>query len=223
MRDSRSHYVGFTILFAAMLLCAVRTPSLARSPDAIEADETVVIVSTDRQAVHIGSGVVVSKSGSALVVATAAHNVATGGLIVQTQSGERLNVLKVDAIPGFDLALLTTSAYVGPVFTATFGSPTLGAPVHVWGHRLDRPYVESSGSILDLDPVLPEGPSNGRFAIDCQACGHGDSGGGVFDADGRLIGILEGARRDQSGNLAFVQVEPIVPLEAPALVLAMLH
>lgn len=221
MRDSRSIHFGFTVFIAAMLLCAVRAPSFARSPEAIEEDETVTIISADRMTVRVGSGVVVSKSGSALVVATAAHNVANGGLTVQTRSGERLNVLKVVTIPGFDLALLTTSAYVGPVFTATFGSPTLGAPVRVWGHRFDKPDVESSGSILDLDPMLPEGPANGRFAIDCQTCGHGDSGGGVFDVDGRLIGILEGARRDQLGNLAFVQVEPIAPLEAPDLILAM--
>lgn len=221
MQDSRRVYFGFTIFISVTLLCAIRTPSFARSPEAIEEDETVAIISTDRLAVRLGSGVVVSKSGSALVVATAAHNVATGGLTVRTRSGELLNVLKVATIPGFDLALLTTSAHVGPVFTATFGSPKLGAPVHVWGHRLDKPDVESSGSILDLDPVLPEGPANGRFAIDCQTCGHGDSGGGVFDADGRLIGILEGARRDQSGNLAFVQVEPVAPLEVSDLVLAM--
>jgi S1-C subfamily serine protease len=221
MRDSRILAIGVTFFIAATIVCAGRTPSLAQSPEAIEEDETVIIIATDRVTERIGAGVVVSKSGSALVVATAAHNVATGGLIVETQSGARLNVLKVEPIPGFDLALLTTSAYVGPVFTATFGSPTLGAAVHVWGHRIERPYVESSGSILDLDPLLPEGPANGRFAIDCQSCGHGDSGGGVFDGDGRLIGILEGARRDSSGQLAFVQCEPIAPLEAPTLILAM--
>jgi S1-C subfamily serine protease len=221
MRDSRTIAIGVIVFTVATILCADRTPSFAQSPEAIEKDETVVIVATDRLAKRIGAGVVVSKCGSALIVATAAHNVATGGLTVETQSGARLNVLKVETIPGFDLALLTTSAYVGPVFIATFGSPTLGADVHVWGHRLEKPYVESSGSILDLDPLLPEGPANGRFAIDCQSCGHGDSGGGVFDADGRLIGILEGARRDSSGQLAFVQCEPIAPLEAPALVLAM--
>jgi len=218
MRDSRIFSVAAFI--AATIVCADGSPSSAQTPDAKEKEETVVITSTDRDDVRIGAGVVVSKTGSALVVATAAHTVAHGGLTVQTQSGERLNVVKIDTIPGFDLAVITTSAYVGPVVTAAFGNPTLGGGVHVWGNRVDRSFVESTGSVVDLDPALPEGPANGRFAIDCAACDHGDSGGGVFDADGRLIGILEGARRYASGDLAFVQCEPIAPLVTSVVALA---
>jgi len=212
---------AIAIAFIAAAACTIRTPSLAQSPDVADENETVEIVAADRTTVKIGAGVVVSHAGSGLIVATAAHVVSSGGLSVVTSRGERLNVIKVRTIAGFDLALLETSPYIGPVVTATFGAPALGAPVHVWGHRLERPYVESTGSVLDLDPVLPEGPAQGRFAIECASCDHGDSGGGVFDADGRLIGILEGARRDDAGDLAYVQCEPIAPLLDAGLTVAM--
>jgi S1-C subfamily serine protease len=198
-------------IVASTFLLAYVSPALAASPDDQNAAQTVIVTSAERTKLHLGAGVVVSRSGSSLVVITAAHVVEDGGLTVTTSNGQVLNVTNIARLPGFDLAILTTSSYFGPVREAKVGTPALGALVHVWGHRAAHPYIESAGSISDLDPLLPEGPANGRFAIDCARCDHGDSGAGVFDASGRLVGILEGARMDQEGKIAFVQCEPITP------------
>lgn len=196
---------------ASISLLTYVAPAVAESPDDQNAAQTVIVMSKERDKLHLGAGVVVSQSGSSLVVITAAHVVAADGLVVTTANGQVLNAMTITRLPGFDLAIITTSSYFGPVRRAKIGSPALGTPIHVWGHRLAHPFIESAGSISDLDPVLPEGPANGRFAIDCPSCDHGDSGAGVFDSAGRLVGILEGARVDQAGNIAFVQCEPIAP------------
>jgi hypothetical protein len=198
-------------IVASTFLLTYVSPANAASPEDQNAAQTVIVTSTERDKVHLGAGVVVSQSGSGLVVVTAAHVVEEGGLTVTTLTGQVLNVTNIARLPGFDLAVITTSSYFGPVREAKVGTPALGALVHVWGHRAAHPYIESAGSISDLDPRLPEGPANGRFAIDCATCDHGDSGAGVFDSAGRLVGILEGARVNQEGKIEFVQCEPIAP------------
>lgn len=203
------------VWLVAFALCLGEAPaaSLASATNGIEADETVVIRSTDGPVVHIGAGVIVGTERGHLLIATAAHVLASGTPTVQLDSGDIVDVVKVEPIPGFDLAVVETSWYAGHTSVAIASTPALGEHVHIWGHRLQHDYVESNASVTDLDPALPEGPADGRFAIDCGTCDHGDSGGGVFDDSGRLLGILEGVRRDRSGRIAFVQVEPIGPLE----------
>lgn len=58
------------------------------------------------------------------------------------------------------------------------------------GQPLWTAYVESSGTIADLHPVIPGFATNGRFSLACDGCDVGDSGGGVFDERGRLLGIV---------------------------------
>ena len=206
--------VGLLAAFVAFVVCIGVAPSLATTPDGVDESETVVVRTADDQSARIGAGVIVGRDGGHLLIATAAHVLGAAAPTVRLSCGDVLAAAKVERIPGFDLALIETVSYAGHASVAVAGTPALGEAVHVWGHRLDRDYVESSASIVDLDPPLPEGAPNGRFAIVCASCDHGDSGAGVFDDNGRLLGILEGARRDQFGRIAFVQIEPIQPLEA---------
>ncbi|HET9341837.1 MAG TPA: serine protease [Candidatus Eremiobacteraceae bacterium] len=212
MRSARVGIVAILIASASSTVFAP-TPSLASPIDTTNADETVIVYAARGAVTNIGAGVIVGQQGGALVIATAAHVIANAIPRVQLDSGAMLNVVEIDRIEGFDLAVLKTSAYDGRPSLAAFGQPSPGEDVHVWGHRLTQRYVESQASVSDLDPTLPEGPADGRFGIDCESCDHGDSGAGVFDARGRLLGILEGARRDQFGDIVFVECEPIAPIE----------
>ena len=206
--------VWLSASIAAATICFWLAPAFASTPDIADEEETVIIRCADGQSVRIGAGVVVGRNGGRLLVATAAHLLGPDAMTVELSSGVVLGVTKIERVAGFDLALIETTWYDGFAAAAITAMPTLGEAVHVWGHRLRRAYVESRASIIDLDPALPEGAADGRFAIDCTDCDHGDSGGGVFDESGRLLGILEGARRDQFGTIIFVQVEPIQPLQA---------
>jgi len=201
--------------FFAPAVLAVLDCGLAHaSPiDETNADETVIVYSDAGAVTNIGSGVIVGRRNGSLEIVTAAHVVAGANPRIQLDSGVTLGVMDIDRIAGFDLAVLDTRPYDGRTQSASFGQPSAGEGVHIWGQRLTQRFVESQASVTDLDPALPEGPADGRFAIDCSTCGHGDSGAGVFDARGDLLGILEGARRDQLGNIAFVECEPIAPIE----------
>ncbi|HYK52109.1 MAG TPA: serine protease [Candidatus Eremiobacteraceae bacterium] len=211
----RSARVGIiAALFAPAVLTVLDSALALASPiDKTNADETVIVYSDNGTVTNIGSGVIVGQRNSSLEIVTAAHVVVGANPRIQLDSGVTLGVVDVDRIAGFDLAVLDTRPYDGRTESASFGQPSAGEEVHIWGQRLTQRYVESQASVTDLDPALPEGPADGRFAIDCTTCGHGDSGAGVFDAHGDLLGILEGARRDQFGNVAFVECEPIAPIE----------
>jgi hypothetical protein len=212
MRSARVGIIAILIASASNTVFAP-TSSLASPIDHTSVDETVVVYAAKGLVMNIGAGVIVGRQGGALVIATAAHVVADAVPRIQLTSGAVLSVVEVDRIDGFDLAVLKTSPYAGRTSSATFGQPSPGEDVHIWGHRLTQRYVESRASVIDLDPALPEGPADGRFGIECESCDHGDSGAGVFDAHGRLLGILEGARRDQFGGIVFVECEPIGPIE----------
>jgi hypothetical protein len=49
-----------------------------------------------------------------------------------------------------------------------------------------------AAAVTQTGGVLPDGPANGRFALSCSLCHRGDSGAGVFDAAGDLIGVYVG-------------------------------
>lgn len=212
----RSARVGIIAILCASALpiVTIRAPALASPADRTDADETVIVYAPNGRETNIGAGVIVGMRGDALIIATAAHVITDGALRVQLDSGAVLNVVDVERIPQFDLAMLETSAFQGTIATAALAAPSDGEKVHVWGHRLTQPFVESEASVIDVDPALPEGPADGRFAIECETCDHGDSGAGIFDSRGRLLGILEGARRDEHGNIVFVECEPIAPVAA---------
>jgi len=217
MRSARFWIIA-TLCASTLPAVVAAMPTLASPAERVAVDETVVVYAANGMQTNIGAGVIVGRRDGALVIATAAHVIAAANVIangavrVRLDSGEQLNVAEIDRIGGFDLALLKTASYDGWISSAALGQPSAGEDVYIWGHRLAQSYVESQASITDVDPILPEGPADGRFAIECPTCGHGDSGAGVFDSRGRLLGILEGARRDQNGNIVYVECEPVAPI-----------
>ena len=73
-----------------------------------------------------------------------------------------------------------------------------------------------SASLLragELDAVilgndLPDGPANHRYALECESCHRGDSGAGIFDADGALVGVYVGYFEWDSARLSVAEVLP---------------
>jgi S1-C subfamily serine protease len=141
-----------------------------------------------------GAGTIVAKDGDLVRVLTANHVATHGALSVEFDGGAVYPARIVSAFPSHDLAVI--EADVDPVLAATLhpaavAQPRSHEPVHIWGSGVNGPALETA-SIEAVGAELPDGPANGRYALGCKACHEGDSGGGVFDAQGELVGIYVG-------------------------------
>lgn len=126
-------------------------------------------------------------------VLTAYHCVADGGLTrVTTRDGHEIRARLHTTRPRWDLAVLSTEAPV-PTAAAEVGRvPPVGATAVVIGHPYGMPlplgYFAGTLRWSVTEGVIS---AVGPLAMQLSApLNPGNSGGGVFDEDGRLIGIV---------------------------------
>jgi S1-C subfamily serine protease len=201
---------------AALLLLFSLAAIAARGDDgalAAARRATFVVQSCiDGQRAEIGSGVVVASSDGLLTIATAAH------VIVPHQTLRILDlsrhayyaVLDVRTYPDYDLAFIRVRAQAAfPVTPVPTAPAQNGEPVFVWGNPASAFWALASGSVLDTSAHLPGLFGSPRITISCDECAPGDSGAGVFDKQGRLIGILTHAwNKVGGGPVLFLELEP---------------
>lgn len=193
---------------AALIALTAATP-----PDQ-NRQQTFVVQVSDRpgHASAIGAGVVVAKDATTLTLATAAHIVAQKGelRILDESRTAYYDVLAIQVLPDYDLALVRVRAHAEfTVAPATPAMPVAGEPVYVWGHGDSSFWSEAIGTVRDVSAQIPGTSGGTRITIDCAACAHGDSGSGVFDAHGNLLGILTRAwHKKDGGPVLFIEVEP---------------
>jgi len=150
----------------------------------------VLIAGSIGTAPAYGCGVIVAAKDRSITVLTAAHNLRIERARFITTDGERLRVTATTVVAGHDLALVTADRPVRYYEVARLAPDVpLGTHVRVWGPVEDRPFTLQEGTIRPLDPRVTDVPA-GAFAIDCPACDHGDSGTGVFDDRGHILGII---------------------------------
>lgn len=145
-----------------------------------------------------GSGFCIGRAEDTAFIMTNAHVVdqTLDEFIVLSYMGEMLKVNKVVMDYGRDLAVLeVNSQYLQPVELAE--NPTsMGDGVILVGSPKGQINVVSAGMVVeqDFDAVLvsEDSSENSRFLIDIIDANvkHGDSGGPVFDLEGKLIGTL---------------------------------
>ena len=205
-------------LFGWLSLCLLVTATGARAAYADAVPQTrgsAVIVSShisDRQDA-IGAGVIVAIGSNSLRVVTAKHVADAGDVtvwidrtpypaeIVRTFWHRDLAV--VDAlIPHRRLATLAR-ANVGRVASA-------GEPLTIWGEDDAGPRLERGTLVA---PRAPYGDPQGAplLGFACAGCRQGDSGGGVFNEDGRLLGVLTARIYAQDNKTLMLVAEPIDP------------
>jgi serine protease Do len=137
-----------------------------------------------------GSGVIVSADG---MVLTAAHVTASAGIDVRVFLADGREVMgkSLGADHSRDAAIIKLEG-AGPWPHVELGSAPheLGQWVFAMGHpggyATDRAAPLRVGRIVKLPGGV--GRARGFFATDCTVT-HGDSGGPVFDLEGRVIGI----------------------------------
>ena len=194
----------------ASLLCL---PSLAdESPQDLTRQQTFVVQSLiDGDKANIGGGVVVARDGDVLTIATAAHVIKDGGpmRILDTSRQAYYAVIDVRQIPAGDLALVRVRAQPQSPQPVALATAAPGEPVWVWGHPDNAFWTLATGTVTRVDARLPHRDDTPRITITCDRCAHGDSGAGVFNAKGQLVGILTASWRVPPGPVLFVEVQPV--------------
>jgi serine protease Do len=161
--------------------------------------------------------------GSAVAIAprllvTACHvvNGATGVTIAR-DSGKRvvkIDTITPDPVHSRDLCLLTTDTALPavPAVIAPIDSVKVGEKVYAIGSPLGLELTLTDGLVSALrvaaNEILPDIQTSAPIAP-------GSSGGGLFDEDGRLVGVTVAIASKETDNLAFAYPAQWV-MELPA-------
>ena len=199
----------------AAALCWVLCTAVSRADDTSQAlarrQTFVVQTLVDGQKADIGSGVVVARSGEILTIATAAHLVGRQDAlrILDASRQQYYDVVGVSMLLDYDLALIRVRSQPAfPVEPAVPAAAQAGERVFLWGQPEESFWSLAGGVVQRTDAQIPGVYGSARIAIVCRVCTHGDSGSGVFDANGRFLGILTRAWSKPGGPIAFLEVEP---------------
>jgi S1-C subfamily serine protease len=111
--------------------------------------------------------------------------------------------------PEHDLALLRAKTWpIHRTAVIAYESPAPGTHVHVVGHPGGFLYTYATGQVMAPvrhDARLPDGPD-----LQVQVpVAPGNSGGGAFDDEGHLVGLMDGMLETLPGEGFFVPVEVI--------------
>lgn len=205
---SRFPVAGLVLL---LVLGGITRPSFADGPR----QETIrkilptvvqIVMERDGKRVSSGSGVIIgsrrSEAGTDCYVLTASHVVSAlpDGQIYTLQERHRGGVGKRTRATllahresgNLDAALLAIQPEAGCVVAEIGDAPALGDDILAFGFPWGRAMTLTSGIVSQV----PLDESDARLMID-GSVSYGVSGGGVYDARGRLIGIVEGYRAAQ--------------------------
>ena len=153
----------------------------------------------------VSSGVVIAKidDEQTYLIATCCHGVdGYPVLSVQTTAGDRYLAQIVGVDYTTDIALLEVQAPDLSVATPRQGQPFLGETIIAHGNPLGSVGISTSFGIVSQvsSQVVIGGAEQTLIKLD-MALNHGNSGGGVFDMNGELIGIASAKIAEVDGVL----------------------
>jgi len=176
------------------------------------------------------AGVVTARDAHGLVAWTAAHCALRPYAIVRFFDGFMLpgSAVRVialsETVDKAELGLTVDSARARlvPPAVAARTVPALGSLVQIIGHpiaalrgplegRWTVTFGRMGETVLDPQSGAPQ------YEVYCSRCGPGDSGSGVFDADGRLLGIVYGVTEIENvanGRLPDGRYADVIPVGA---------
>lgn len=153
---------------------------------------SVIIRGTDDVGRAIGGGVIIAQAPNGVVtILTASHVVTKRDLTVQFEDGDIEHPFGISheylrsKDDQYDLAVIHVSTiHRYPVAALRQSALTLGEHLTLVGQPADgKPYTHSNVVIAAIINGIP------IFTCD-NTCSAGDSGGGIFDANGNLVTIL---------------------------------
>lgn len=175
-------------------------------------DATVAIRATGTTLDGIGAGTIVAVRGTTVRILTAKHVATFGPLTITFEDGTRVAARLLEALPDRDLAIVEAEIpqrIAGVVHSADLGRPLAAAAIHLWRGGSDAP-APMTAAVGTPGADLPDGAANGRYAFACARCHEGDSGAGLFDASGHLVGVYIGYFGSGSSDRISVAEDPLV-------------
>lgn len=170
-------------LVTAALLLAANTPD----PVIYDRETVVITGNTPGEGPSIGAGVIIGNNGGMVRILTAGHIADMTDLQVTFYGGEVETPARAEYDVNSDIGIVYVRVMYGyPIAPIATALPVPGAHVTVVGHPLGNLYAHSDASVLGYYGVAPILTP----VLDCDTCQHGDSGGGVFDANGSLVGVI---------------------------------
>jgi S1-C subfamily serine protease len=197
---------GLAAFFVSLVGLAAAPAAIAEpAAGAVRARASMVIVSS-HIAEHrdaIGAGVIVAIEPHRLRVVTARHVADNGpvtiwidarawaGEIVRTFANRDLALVDV-ADPRLDTRRVQAAI-------AADSTPD-GTELYVWGENETGLRVEDARLVSAAYEPPGEATAVPLVSIACDMCTHGDSGGGIFDTEGKLVGILTARYHTRDGR-----------------------
>jgi hypothetical protein len=162
----------------------------------------------------IGAGVIVGFAGHRMRVLTARHVVVYGDITIWRDgrlfAGEIARTFAHRDLAIVD-AVVPASEQLDVSEVAVAQNVTPGEAIAVWGEDNTGPTLEPGTIVTMHMPALDDPDAPELVNLTCEKCRPGDSGGGVFDQDGRLIAILIARYHTVDGRTVAVVAEPVDP------------
>ncbi len=163
-----------------------------------------VVVLADNGSIHgIGAGTIVGIAGTQIRIVTAKHVATFGSLRVRLDDGSLFAAHVFALSSNQDVAVIEASIdpRIAPrLHAAPIALPQSREAVYAWGSGNDGPAFEPA-AVERVGAPLPDGAPGGRYALACALCHRGDSGAGVFNERGDLVGVYIGYFELASGRV----------------------
>ncbi|NLE64952.1 MAG: trypsin-like peptidase domain-containing protein [Elusimicrobia bacterium] len=156
-----------------------------------------------------GAGVVLSSGG---IIATNTHTI-FGSQRVRVSLGSNdgfpARIIFISPVYDFSLLRITPPRPLSPVVWADPKTLKLGAEIVTIGHSPLLNNTISAGHITGLGSrMTAQGPSAELFEINVSHY-EGDSGGPVFDRDGRFLGLISAKRTSEQKAILAIPADKI--------------
>jgi S1-C subfamily serine protease len=165
-----------------------------------------------QQARVLGSGFVIDKSGH---VVTNYHVVEGASKVEVGFSGTEMSATVVGSDPSTDIAVLRIKHVEGralrPLDLGNSDSVTVGDAVVAIGNPfgLERTVTAGIVSAIQREITAPNGFSIDRVIQTDAAINHGNSGGPLLNADGKVIGVNSQIESESGGNVGIGFAVPV--------------
>jgi len=164
------------------------------NPSVVTIQTTEFKISKDEinQSSALGSGVIIDKSG---LILTAAHVIETANIIaVKLHDDQIVEAEIIKSVPNADIALLRLKEVPKGLVVAEIGSSddlNIGNQVMVIGAPFGIEHSLSSGYVSGkMERGLLVDGTMAKFIQTDASINHGNSGGPMFDVNGKLVGIV---------------------------------